>query len=56
MGKQSELMELMVKAKRDRLKKELEDKLKESGDLPPDGGEPEKVIPDHKVIGEIYRV
>ena len=34
-------MELMVKAKRDRVKKELEDKLKESGDLPPDGGDPE---------------
>ncbi|CAM9188925.1 unnamed protein product [Ascophyllum nodosum] len=36
MGKQGELMEQMAKAKRDRLKKELEDKLRESGDLPPD--------------------
>lgn len=56
MGKQGELMELMVKAKRDRLKKELEEKLKESGDLPPDEEEPEKVRRDHKVIREICGV
>lgn len=35
MGKQGELMELMAKAKQDRLKKELEEKMRESGDLPP---------------------
>lgn len=34
LGKQGELMELMAKAKRDRAKKELEDRLRESGDLP----------------------
>lgn len=37
MGKQGELMEQMAKAQRDRKKKELEDKLRESGDLPPAG-------------------
>lgn len=35
MGKQGELMEQMAKAQRDRKKRELEEKLRESGDLPP---------------------
>ncbi|CAM9902168.1 unnamed protein product, partial [Ectocarpus fasciculatus] len=34
MGKQGELMEQMAKAQRDRMKRELEEKLRESGDLP----------------------
>ena len=44
MGKQGELMEQMAKAKQERLKKELEDKLRESGDLPADGEVADKVI------------
>ncbi|CAM9598700.1 unnamed protein product [Scytosiphon promiscuus] len=36
MGKQGELMEQMAKAQRDRMKRELEEKLRESGDLPPE--------------------
>lgn len=47
MGKQGELMELMAKAERDRLKKELEDKLRESGDLPPKQEEAIKVLLCH---------
>lgn len=35
MGKQGELMEQMAKAQRDRKQRELEEKLRESGDLPP---------------------
>lgn len=35
MGKQGELMEQMAKAQRDRKKRELEEKLRASGDLPP---------------------
>lgn len=33
-------MEQMAKAQRDRMKKELEDKLRESGDLPPEEDAP----------------
>lgn len=35
-GKQAELMELMAKAQRDRARKEMEERLRESGDLPPE--------------------
>lgn len=35
-GKQAELMELMAKAQRDRAKREMEERLRESGDLPPE--------------------
>eukprot|EP00903_Cladosiphon_okamuranus_P015397 g14221.t1 len=35
MGKQGELMEQMAKAQRDRKRRELEEKLRQSGDLPP---------------------
>lgn len=50
MGKQGELMEMMAKAKQERLKKELEEKLKESGDLPQERDEGEKVRVDSETL------